>query len=221
MSIRNTNLIYFILFIFILIGKIKNNPGHPFDDNHQNDNHPNDDDKPKDNHPNDDDKPKDNHPPEDDIGKNTKTNNESKFNNNDDSKRKNLDELREKTQNMIKQNIEVKKKLQKYHLYYYIFVILNIIFAFIILSFIFYKVYSYYHKKILNSNISMVSIVNNDSEIAQNNNNNNKKDFERIITNYNFVIQGSNNFSQSGLESFNRDESVAPAVNGYVGNDKH
>ena len=159
MSLKNRNFLFSILFIIITFRKINPEPHDPGPPSKV----PNNDEIEKDL----DDFPPEHEPPKN-IKKNTKIinennnnnnmnnnkniNNNNKTNNNNinndsntnevdiSNKLKEINELKEKTKDISMKNDDSKNKLQKYHLYYYIMVILNITFAIIIsfLSFIKY-----------------------------------------------------------------------------------
>ena len=182
MSLKSRNFLYFMLFIIISLKNIRNRPP----DNGKGPNHKNDEDEDfersfnhKDIHENKNHKP-----------------NEFNINN----KLREINILKEKTKDISKNIDESKNKLQKYNLYYYIMVIINIIFATILLLFLFYKVlYQKKHKRILNTNYMNISIDNND----------NKKDNKISITKSSFIIEGGNSLSKIDL-SDDKGGNVAP-----------
>ena len=137
------------------------------------------------------------------------------LNKNKDKKQLNFDDmierikiLKEENEKIEKQNDDSKNKLKKYHLYYYIMVILNFNFGFIIIFFILHKLYNYSIN--LKQEALIISAANNDSQINQNN----KKfsNFENVITTSSFIIEGVNNNHEIINESLDKEGNVAPAV---------
>ena len=128
-----------------------------------------------------------------------------------DDKQNKIEELRKKNNDIIKINRDSKNKLKKYNLFYSIMVVINVILALIIISFIIYKLIYYISKKNKN-NHSVVSIANNDSQIIQDIN---KKENGKIIYKTNLMIERINVRPIIEFESNNENQNEAPAINNY------
>ena len=220
MSLKKIHYTYFILFIIISFKEINNNPPHrpPPQRNHKkthkdileylDDFFFNDDDFIDNN------KKYRGISDYNNINTNTNMNISNETHNN---KLKIINELKEKTLDISKKNDESKKKLKKYNLYYYIMITINVIFAFIILFFIFYKIYFYFNllKKTINDSNLIISMAKSNYQITQEN----AKEKETKIYSYktisksSFVIKGGNNKPVIIIESL--DKSEAPAVNTF------
>ena len=198
----NKNFISFIILMILLFGNIFNEPSPEFSSQRQKD--PNEMDK--------------NDNPE--IKEHYNMNNKDKKDNendrpfddkqNDDKQNK-IEELRKKNNDIIKINRDSKNKLQKYNLFYNVMIVINVILALIIISFIIYKLIYYICKKKDNNNF-VVSIANNDSQIIQDINN---KENGKIKYNSNLIIERINERPIIEFESNNENQNEAPAINNY------
>ena len=152
---------------------------------------------------------------------NSKTNNKNNNNNNIIIKNKNelnikIKDLEEKMKEIKKQNQDYKNKFQKFHLFFYITAIINVIFAFIILYFIFYKSFDYIIKNIflkkynfINSNSSNNTNIDNQRINISNN--------ENVITTSSLVIEGINKNSDIKYDKLDTSGNVAPlSLNQFV-----
>ena len=152
---------------------------------------------------------------------NSKTNNKNNNNNNIIIKNKNelnikIKDLEEKMKEIKKQNKDYKNKFQKFHLFFYIMAIINVIFAFIILYFIFYKSFDYIIKNIfvkkynfINSNSSNNTNIDNQRINISNN--------ENVITTSSLVIEGINKNSDIKYDKLDTSGNVAPlSLNQFV-----
>ena len=152
---------------------------------------------------------------------NSKTNNKNNNNNNIIIKNKNelnikIKDLEEKMKEIKKQNKDYKNKFQKFHLFFYIMAIINVIFAFIILYFIFSKSFDYIIKNIflkkynfINSNSSNNTNIDNQRINISNN--------ENVITTSSLVIEGINKNSDIKYDKLDTSGNVAPlSLNQFV-----
>lgn len=129
----------------------------------------------------------------------------NKFNN----KEKKLKEIREKIREFSKKNNDLKIELLKYHLYFFMTAIFNILFSLIIISSLFSKIIYYFKEKKSRENNLIVSVERHESKI----NANNSKSKDIIISNSSFVIHGINDKPEIDYSSLDKSGSVAPVVN--------
>ena len=123
-----------------------------------------------------------------------------------------IKDLKEKTKYIVKQNDDSKNKLKKYILFYNIIAFLNIIFSFILVFYIIYKISPYFISKKKRNNLSF-SLNNNISPKI----NENIKDSSQqkvIITTTSFIIEAVNN--NIFKESFDKNGNVAPPVKNII-----
>ena len=175
---RNINY-FFILFIFILIGKIYNRPHNSGLSK---------DIDPYDLLDDEDFKHKD------DFFDEKRNSNFSKrpndLINKIENKEQKLKEIIEKSREFSKKNNDLKIELLKYHLYFFMIVIFNILLSLIIISSIFSKIIFYFKEKKSRKNNLIVSVENKNNESRLNVNNSKSKDI--IINNSSFAIHGIN-----------------------------
>ena len=95
-------------------------------------------------------------------------------NSNNDNKLNEINNLKKKYERIIKENNNSKAKLKKYNLYYYIFEIINIIFALFISLYFMNQIYYFYKYKynIITNHECIDSVI--DIKIKNNNANNNE-----------------------------------------------
>ena len=152
---------------------------------------------------------------------NSKTNNKDNNNNNIIIKNTNelnikIKDLEEKMKEIKKQNQDYKNKFQKFHLFFYITAIINVIFAFIILYFIFSKSFDYIIKNIflkkynfINSNSSNNTNIDNQRISISNDKN--------VITTSSLVIEAINKNSDIKYDKLDTSGNVAPlSLNQFV-----
>ena len=125
------------------------------------------------------------------------------------NKEKKLKEIREKIREFSRRNNDLKIELLKYHLYFFIAAIFNILLSLFIISSLFSKIFFYLKQKISRENNLIVSFENNESKINVNDNKN--KDI--IISNSSFVIHGINDKPEIDYSSLDKSGNVAPVVN--------
>ena len=126
-----------------------------------------------------------------------------------ENKEKKLNEIRDKVREFLKKNNDLKIELLKYHLYFFMTVIFNILLSFIIISSIFSKIIFYFKEKKSRKNNLIVSVENNESQL----NVNNSKSKDIIINNSSFAIHGINDKPEIDSSSLDKSGNVAPVVN--------
>ena len=127
------------------------------------------------------------------------------------NKEKKLNEIREKMREFSRKNNDLKIELLKYHLYFFITAIFNILLSIFIISSFFSKIIFYCKEQNSRENNLIVSGENNESKINININNNKSKDI--IISNSSFVIHGINDKPEIDYSSLDKSGNVAPVVN--------
>jgi len=198
------NFISYIILIIFLFGKIFNqhDPNSHLKNNDRREQEPNEKEKDIDNQL---------EFKEHNMNNKNKNENNKQFDNKQNSGKQNIiEELRKKNNDIIKMNKDSKNKLQKYNLFYSIMVVINVILALIIISFVIYNLYYYISYK-RNNNLE-VSISNNNSKMFQKNN---YKDIEKDINKSNLIIERINERPIIDFEVNNENLNDAPT---YIGN---
>jgi len=121
------------------------------------------------------------------------------------NKEKKLKEIKEKIREFAKKNNDLKIELLKYHLYFFVTAIFNIILSFIIISSLFSKIILYFKEYKSREH----NLINNKSKI----NVNNSKSKDIIISNSSFAIHGINDKPEVDYFSLDKSGNVAPVVN--------
>ena len=129
-------------------------------------------------------------------------------NSNNDNKLNEINNLKKKYERIIKENNNSKAKLKKYNLYYYIFEILNIIFALFISIYFMNQIYKFY--KYRYNIFAMPDYSHSTVEIKIEGNNENN--------NYNVNGKENNDFQRSENQNIKRQNSEIKDENNSIEN---
>ena len=116
---------------------------------------------------------------------------------NNNNKLNEINDLKKKKEDIIKENINSKAKLKKYNILYYIIEIINIFFALFIAIYLIIKTFNYYKSRQTgieanpNNIISYVEVLPNNNNILNNSMN------ERSIFKQSFEIKGEDNIEDN------------------------